>query len=552
MQGPRPPVAPLAFFRRLRWLDGRPVLTVIEPYRRLLFEQFTEREADGRFRYNLGLFGRAKKNWKTADLIFAALHAMMDDSPGGGQVYIVTNDEAQAADDLTLGKKLVKANPPLEALLTVRKNVIERKDGRGFIEILPARDAVGQHGKTYRLLCVDEIHGYRDWDLLEALAPDPSRPDSQQWITSYASLFHKPGAPLFDLLKIAKAGTDPRLLLSWYAADFTTDPASAELPPEGRANPSMASWGNPGYLAQQQRRLPSHKYRRLHLNLPGLPEGSAFAPEPIADAIARGVTVRPPDPSLTYVAFVDMSGGSSDDAVLAIGHRDGDGRRVLDVVVNQGPPPPFDPVAAVPRFCRVLRRYRVSAITGDAYAGQTFKTQFEANGVGYNTCELTKSELYEALEPSLNAHQVILLDVPLLEQQLLGLVWRGTKIDHPSGEHDDWSNAAAGVLHALAEAGLPAVPPQSQCYRAVSLGRPEPCYLWTPTEAGSYVPGGCPSCAACPGHIAVLKAWRAHTGPGMDLRTFRHTALGDSDFTARMKEQVDRRWLNDVLFQATF
>ena len=43
-----------------------------------------------------------------------------------------------------------------------------------------------------------------------------------------------------------------------------------------------------------------------------------------------------------------------------------------------------------------------------------------------------------------------LLDVPLLEQQLLGLVWRGNKIDHPGGEHDDWANAAAGVAHLCA------------------------------------------------------------------------------------------------------
>ena len=43
--------------------------------------------------------------------------------------------------------------------------------------------------------------------------------------------------------------------------------------------------------------------------------------------------------------------------------------------------------------------------------------------------------------------EVILLDVPLVEQQLLGLVWRGGKIDHPGGEHDDWANAAAGALH---------------------------------------------------------------------------------------------------------
>jgi hypothetical protein len=38
-----------------------------------------------------------------------------------------------------------------------------------------------------------------------------------------------------------------------------------------------------------------------------------------------------------------------------------------------------------------------------------------------------------------------LVDVPQLEQQLMGLVWRGGKIDHASGEHDDWTNATAGA-----------------------------------------------------------------------------------------------------------
>jgi phage terminase large subunit-like protein len=156
--------------------------------------------------HNLILCGRAKKNWKTADLDLACFYALLDDSAHGNEVYIVANDEGQAADDLSLCKKLVRVNPVLEDFVKIKANIIERKDGNGFIEILPAQDAVGAHGKTYRLLGVDEIHGHKTWDLLEALAPDPTRPDCQQWITSYASLFHKPGVPLYDLMQIGKAG----------------------------------------------------------------------------------------------------------------------------------------------------------------------------------------------------------------------------------------------------------------------------------------------------------------------------------------------------------
>jgi len=33
-----------------------------------------------------------------------------------------------------------------------------------------------------------------------------------------------------------------------------------------------------------------------------------------------------------------------------------------------------------------------------------------------------------------------------VEQQLLGLVWRGARIDHQNGENDDWANAVAGAV----------------------------------------------------------------------------------------------------------
>jgi hypothetical protein len=243
------------------------------------------------------------------------------------------------------------------------------------------------------------------------------------------------------------------MLFSWYAADFTTDPAFADLPPAQRANPSIASWGNPEYLAQQQQRLPAHKFRRLHLNLPGLPEGSAFQPEPVMDAVERGVSVRAPEPGIDYAAANDMSGGSSDDSVVTIGHLDADGRAVLDVVMDQGQRPPFDPNKAVERFVTKLKEYGITRVVGDKYGGLTFAAQFVSAGITYEIAEQTASQCYESLEPLLNSHRVVLLDVAQLEQQLLGLVWRGGKIDHPPGEHDDYANAAARVVVGLLTAG---------------------------------------------------------------------------------------------------
>ena len=62
--------------------------------------------------------------------------------------------------------------------------------------------------------------------------------------------------------QIGIAGSDPRMLFSWYSGDLCTDPDFAELEPELRANPCIGSWPEGrGYLDQQRLRLPTHKYR---------------------------------------------------------------------------------------------------------------------------------------------------------------------------------------------------------------------------------------------------------------------------------------------------
>lgn len=435
------------FFAKLKWLDGRALVDTIEPYRREIFSQVLDKcDADGRPLYSMCLCGRAKKNWKTADLILAALYRLVIwPSAHGNDGFILANDEGQAADDLALAKKLVAVNPALAAELAVSAKAITRSDGGGALQILPARDVAGAHGKTYLFVGFDEIHGYRNHDLFEALAPDPTRTDALVWITSYAGIRHAPGIPLYDFMQTGKRGDDERMFFSWYGADFSTDSAFADASPEQRANPSIASWGDTDYLAQQKKRLPAHKYRRLHLNLPGAPEGAAFSGEHVMAAIVEGRKSVPVVEGTRYTAFVDMSGGSSDDAVLAIAHKDSK-RVVLDLIVSQTGAPPFNPRQAVQKFVGVLKEYSIKRVLGDAYAGQTFRADFESHGVQYDVVDKSRHEIYEAFEPLLTASEVELLDVGKLQEQLLTLVWRGTKIDHQVGDHDDWANAAAGAL----------------------------------------------------------------------------------------------------------
>ena len=63
---------------------------------------------------------------------------------------------------------------------------------------------------------------------------------------------------------------------------------------------------------------------------------------------------------------------------------------------------PFNPNKAVERFARTLKEYGVARVTGDRYAGETFRAQFADAGITYAVAPAPKSQLYEGLEPLLN------------------------------------------------------------------------------------------------------------------------------------------------------
>jgi hypothetical protein len=64
---------------------------------------------------------------------------------------------------------------------------------------------------------------------------------------------------------------------------------------------------------------------------------------------------------------------------------------------------------------------------------------------------LSASDLYDALEPKLNAGEVELLDHGKLQEQLLTLVRKGGRTDHLSGDHDAFANATAGAIWSVSD-----------------------------------------------------------------------------------------------------
>lgn len=173
-----------------------------------------------------------------------------------------------------------------------------------------------------------------------------------------------------------------------------------------------------------------------------------FTREAVAKVIDQGIIERPYDSRNRYVAFVDPSGGSADSMTLAIAHTEGS-VGILDAVREIRPP--FSPDATVKEFADLVKTYHLTAVTGDRYGGEWPRERFRVHGVNYELADMTRSELYLALVPTVNSGRVSLLDVPRLESQLVNLERRTSRggrdsVDHAPGGHDDVANAVAGAI----------------------------------------------------------------------------------------------------------
>jgi hypothetical protein len=169
--------------------------------------------------------------------------------------------------------------------------------------------------------------------------------------------------------------------------------------------------------------------------------------------VTRGLFERPPALGISYLAFVDPSGGSSDSMTLAIGHRGNDGEAILDCIRERRAP--FSPESVVAEFADVLRLYGIGTVQGDRYAGAWPAERFSVHGIAYRPAELPKSAIYQGLLPLIMSGKAALLDSPRLVAQIVSLerrTGRGGRdsIDHAPGSHDDVANAAAGVLNLVA------------------------------------------------------------------------------------------------------
>ena len=373
--------------------------------------------------------------------VFIACFRSYDEYLAPGEVAtvaVLAADRRQARSIFRFTSGLLNAVDSLRAMIVEESGEQIVLNNRVIIEI-GTSSFRSTRGYSYAGILADEVAYWRyedssanpDVEVFRALRPGMANiPGS---IMMIASSPHAKRGELFAAYK-EHYGKDDAPILVWKA-------------------PTLAMHNTPRLERERERAFArDHEVARA--------EWDAEFRDDLADYIARevieAITVPgrlelPPIAGVPYSAFVDPSAGTKDSMALAIAHQEGD-MGVLDVLLEIRAP--YDPDVAVAQCSALLKRYGVSRIIGDRFAGQWPVARFAERGVTFEQSARAKSAIYGDFLPLANSGRVELLDNARLTSQFCGLERRTNRsgsdsIAEPKGSHDDCCNVVAGVLVGL-------------------------------------------------------------------------------------------------------
>jgi hypothetical protein len=408
-----------------------------------LFQQYTGRTTAPTMPFTEAALIVGRRGGKSRVLAFVAvaLAVLRDYSPylAAGEVATIgvlaqTTKQGRSIFRFVIG--LLKEIPTLQPMIVEEAADTILLSNRVQIEIAAASFR-STRGYAYAAVLADEIAFWRneeslnpDVEILRALRPGmASIPGSILMMAS--SPYAKKGA-LYNSYRRHYGRDDARVLV-WKA-------------PTEVMNPRI----DPEFIAEAYEEDP--EAARAEYGAEFRDDLADFITREAIDAITMwGRHELPPQPGITFRAFVDPSGGASDSMCLAIAHQDG-GRGVLDALLEIRPP--FDPDIAVADCSVLLKRYGITRIVGDHYAGLWPVARFREHGITFEQSARGKSDIYADFLPLATSGRVELLDHKRLAAQFVSLERRTGRsgkdsIAEPKGAHDDCCNVVAGVLVGL-------------------------------------------------------------------------------------------------------
>jgi hypothetical protein len=311
-------------------------------------------------------------------------------SPGERAIVLLVAADREQAKILHRYCQGILSPPILQSsVLNVTTSEIELKGGV-TIEVV-TRSYRTVRGRSVCVAVLDELAFWRDDDsanpdseVLNAVRASMATFGNDAMVIAGSSPYARRGV-LWEAFRRWHGKDDVRNLV-WQAATRTMNPTVSQE-----------------FIDAEFERDPASAAAEYGANFRS--DIAEFVSMDVLDACtADDVFELPPMSGVSYVAFVDPSGGSSDSMTLAISHRDDDGVAVLDCVREVMAP--FSPEIVVEDFCETLKRYGVDKVCGDRYAGEWPAEQFAKRNVTYEPSEKVKSDIYRDMLPLLNSRKM--------------------------------------------------------------------------------------------------------------------------------------------------
>jgi hypothetical protein len=232
---------------------------------------------------------------------------------------------------------------------------------------------------------------------------------------------------------------------------------------------------------------------------------SIYLPRALVEAaVEKGVTIRPRLPGVQYLAFADPASGTGRDSfTMAIGHRRrDDDQDMLIVDALWEARPPFPAIDVVKGFADALKQWGLTEVMGDDYSGGIVASMFAKQGIRYQSCPLTASQLYLHALPSWTSKMVLLCDCQRAVDQLCTLRRKvgqagAESVVHLGNQHDDLANSISGVLYRLTprepvawDYGGIGVVSQPRAYAGDTSEASETMKAWLRTQSYTRAPDG--------------------------------------------------------------
>jgi len=291
----------------------------LRPWQEQLLAETLEVDEQGLFKKRTALWGKARKNGKSALMTGLGLWFLINGDEGG-EVYSCAAEKEQARITFGDARKIIEREPELASICNIYRDVIEVPSTGSIWRVLSA-EAYSKEGLNASAVLFDEVHALKDrtmWDVMQLSMASRRQPimlaTTTCGVKSDSTGQDSTAYQLYQYgQKVARGEiVDPSFYMAWWEAPLDAD------------HKSEATWiaANPGYgdlnskadFESMVKRTPESEFRTKRCNQ-WVSSQNAWLPAGVWESLQADIVV---DDYAEVVLGVDGSFNGDTTAIVAV------------------------------------------------------------------------------------------------------------------------------------------------------------------------------------------------------------------------------------------